>query len=111
MSADKTTLQVLVEGRALIAEPGTWTTDAYARNDQGEECDPLDPAAACFCSLGAIAKVMEMPDVSATLAVDDAPAAAVLTKAAGFWIAAFNDSRTQEEVLAAWDRAIAAEVA
>jgi hypothetical protein len=111
MSISKTTLDVLVAARALIAKRENWCR--FARNDNG-----------AYCALGAI-------DMAAyggpVLGPDDNNIIAPLADAAramGFhydesncgindgnaWlIANFNNSKSHPEVLAMFDRAIAAE--
>ena len=99
---------VLQKARDLIATPDNWTQGEYARDGHGHATRPRNSRAVCWCSSGAIMKVMD---------VDYSPddALAVLHQAGGFqWdmnIPKWNDSmnRKHSEVLALFDAAIAAE--
>jgi hypothetical protein len=97
----KSTKQILVEARELIARG--WAQKHLATDAFGRKVLPWEPAAECWCSYGAIA-----------FAVGDgvgiASACAELRSAIGHGdIVPWNDApeRTQAEVLAAFDRAIA----
>ena len=46
--------QVLVNARALIADPAHWTRSALARNAAGHPIHWCDTSAAAWCALGAI---------------------------------------------------------
>lgn len=46
--------QALIEAKALLEDPGHWTSGAYARNLEGSSVDPLSPVAVCWCLEGAI---------------------------------------------------------
>ena len=94
------TLEILKAGRELISDPARWTQGAFARNETGESIF-ADEGAIRFCSIGAISKVCGKRCVSKF-------ACEVL---GGFNVALFNDTHTHAEVLAMWDRAIAAEEA
>ena len=59
-----TPLAALVAARAIIADPARWTAGAFARTDEvsnPREVDPCDPAATCFCALGALIRVNDIP--------------------------------------------------
>lgn len=63
-------LQQLMEARDKIADPKHWTRDAFARNRDGEACDPNDPAEAySFCMSGALGD--EGDDSDAVLALEE----------------------------------------
>jgi len=100
----KTTIEILKEARDLIAKDGAWGQHAYEANG-------------CFCALGAINEVAR-GDASAVPASD--PAREALARAINVHyvygegaIYHFNDTlgRTQAEVVAKFDEAIAAEEA
>lgn len=55
LTGGKTYKQVLLEARALIADPDHWTQHAFARREDGEACKPTDPRACRRCLLGAVA--------------------------------------------------------
>jgi len=87
--------RVLVEARALIADPAFWIRGRLRDYDrQGVPC--------CWCAIGAIEHV-------ATNGYEDAQArnALQLEVPAGTTIAMFNDSVGHGDVMLAFDRAIA----
>ncbi len=102
--------QTLVKAKEAIQDPNTWTQGRSARMADGKPTYPGDSDASCFCSVGAIEKV--------TLATGDkaryplyagaiAELSAVLfPKFSG--IAQMNDSSSHGQVMAYFDRAIAA---
>jgi hypothetical protein len=100
-------VEVLTKARALV-ERG-WTQRASARNERGEIVPTTSDAACTWCALGALS----------VCGLDGSwvPAAAALAVAnfgtSDAHIPTWNDApeRTQAEVVAAFDRAIAAEVA
>lgn len=90
--------QLLQQGRDLITNPEHWTQGAYARDKFGSSRTGKATDAVCFCSLGAIYRVVP-PDEN--------------TNDAGYYlrlvmdnIMTFNDNHSHEEVLMAWDLAI-----
>jgi hypothetical protein len=97
--------QILIEARALIADPANWTTKAFARNDKGNAVTATGEQACKFCAVGAIRKVLGSDNYQPKLyqlwsLLDDS------TGADGLSIAHINDSRGHLEVLQAYDRAI-----
>lgn len=105
-----TTLEVLTAAREKIAAPEHWTQEAFARRmpdeDEGQEVgddiDPCKPNAVCWCATGAIAAVQ---GASAPEWGD------LLTQAFGMTdseLERFNDSHAHPEVLALFDKAVAA---
>ena len=86
-----TTRETLIAARAAIVACG-WAQGCY-RNTRGQ-----------VCALGAIEAA------TGRMGAEGEPAAAALTLAVGGRLAAWNDApgRTVEEVLSAFDRAIAA---
>ena len=113
----KPVLDVLIAGRELISDPSRWTQGYFARDSAGEGMLSSDPAAVCWCSVGALAKVA--PTEWDGLYFDepiDALGYRALVKALPrrkrhLGAASFNDTHTHSEVLALWDRAIEAEKA
>ena len=107
-----TTLDILKKGRELIADPARWITRTYAQSRYGADCNVLSNAATCFCSVGALCRAAGM-SVSVLEGYDGIPKAPyrALQKAMGDMPAEFNDTHSHALVLAAWDRAIAAEEA
>lgn len=104
----KTTVEILKEARELIAKPGAWTQHHSARDASGHRVPVTHHRACSFCAYGAVARV-------AFPASSTAAAAQALDRVvdAEDWFPDFNDSRgrTQEEVVAKFDEAIAAEEA
>lgn len=93
-------LRVLRRARPLIA--AGWTQYAFAKDDVGATVNSSSPNAVCWCSLGAINASIEMTG-------EYDAAKNVLSRVAGENIGVWNDApgRTQAEVLALFDRAIA----
>ncbi len=94
------TAEVLRKARALVEEG--WTQGAMSRDARGYKSLTSTAAPVCFCAIGAIQEA----DPKSCLA-----AATALGRIVGGSIIDFNDApgRTQQEVIAAFDRAIAAE--
>lgn len=103
--ARKTALTVLIAARELITPRKGWTKGWFARDAKGLTTLPHTSEAVCFCALGAIERCAG----NATRLYDQAktPLAAVVPHGD---IALFNDAkrRTHKDILAAFDRAIAA---
>lgn len=94
-------IELLVQSRALVAVG--WCQGTSARDAKGRVTPFGGKDAVCFCMSGAMCHLMNFiyePHRRATAAVK---------KVVGLQIAAWNDKfeRTQEEVLAAYDAAIA----
>ena len=52
------TSQVLMQALDIIDTPGKWTKEVYARDRDGSPTFPNSNNAVCFCSLGAVQKVL-----------------------------------------------------
>jgi hypothetical protein len=50
----RTAREMLVRARALIERPEHWTQHALARDASGRVVEPTNPAAHCFCVVGAL---------------------------------------------------------
>lgn len=102
-----TTLEVLVAARAKVAQG--WTQRASARNADKAKVHPCDPAARCWCMLGAVAAITHNTPVVSMDIADTLRNA--LPEAPRWDNASYNDTlgRTQAEVLAVFDHAIAAQ--
>lgn len=99
-----TPLEALQKRRDLIADETRWTRGAYARTKGGNTIGPNERAACSFCSIGAIRRVCDAELVlHASVAFLQK---AVQEQTPDPSIAAFNDTRRYDEVLAVWDRAI-----
>lgn len=102
----------LIEARALIAHG--WIQGEYAAKADGELCAVSDPRAAHFCLRGALDRVTgnntKLANACAIL-VYDAIQATVMNGVEGYLIglSGFNDNakRTQADILAVFDAAIA----
>lgn len=93
------TLELLTKAQDLIRDPAHWTQETYARDGRGNACSTTDPAATCFCSVGALYHAADHQFRFAHLAED------VLEKVVGVDIPIFNDSHTHAEVMVMWDKA------
>lgn len=103
-------VEILKAARASITDPANWTQGEYAKNADGDSLDEREweaQAPACFCSVGAVAKAGAMSVCDA----ENSAAVVYLGKAIGSKlpcaIVEYNDEHTHEEVLAAFDKAIA----
>lgn len=103
------TVQILKDARALIADEKNWMQGEYVGTQSGNILCAGDPAADCFCSIGAIAHTTKelvlynvehsKPALILLSCIDD--------EQTSYSVAAFNDAHEHEEVLALFDRAIA----
>ena len=93
----------LKAARELIAKG--WTQSMSARDVSGEPVRPTSPRAVCFCTLGALNRATDDE-----LARSDNCMRLLRIAIGCLFIHEWNDAhgRTQEEVLAAFDKAIAA---
>jgi hypothetical protein len=86
----------------LLANEGSWTQGAYARNEHGKKVWYLDAGAVCWCLSGALGKCYPDDDPRKLDAV--ARLRKALDDAAGFQVTAsqWNDAwgRSRQEVLA-----------
>ena len=105
------TIDVLKATRALIDTPEKWTKGAYARDARGRVVGWLDPGASCFCVQGAFHKALgHLGDSSFEVwheRVSDAFPAHFNS------VQEYNDhpDTTHADIMAVFDRAIAAEEA
>lgn len=101
--------EVLSNARKLIAQPRGWVQGAAARDKAGADVTFTDPSACSFCAVGAIAFACweaGLPDCSGI----EGQALERVRRAAGVTgVVEWNDAegRTVEEVVAAFDKAIA----
>lgn len=91
-------VEKLKAARELVARPGGWTQEAFARDDEGQQTQSRSRDAVCWCAEGAL-----KASRSGFAEFD------FLQKLLGLPIAVWNDEpgRTQADVVAAFDRAIA----
>ncbi len=99
-----TTLEILKAARALIDREEKWTRGAVARTAHGYQVQSIDDSAVQFCILGALAKASN--NWKLCLMAGDSLRGLLKTA-----IQEFNDAptTTHADVLALFDRAIAAE--
>ncbi len=93
-----TTLETLKQARALIAKG--WTQGAMARDKWGVRESAWSPCAASFCAIGAVRRAC-----GPAHEIRDGTRA--LEERCKIPLEDFNDSHTQAEVLALFDRTIA----
>lgn len=119
------TLEILRGARELVAREGGWTQRWFARDAKGNAVDVQMGGATCFCAWGSILRAAGASEADdAKRCPEAATALRKLAKAlpphltptlstAEVAVVNWNDSslRTREEVVAAFDRAIAAEEA
>ena len=97
----KTTLQILKEARELISVEERWCRGAYARDRNGDPCEP--EAAVSYCAIGAI-------DLDIRATVELCTSAAELGYEASRGrrvIVTVNDELGHAHVLRCFDHAIA----
>jgi hypothetical protein len=96
--------ELLSRAQDLIRDPEHWLQDNFAQTTRGQITDPTDPEATCFCSLGALWRTSEPCDTRSEarrwLTIATTEADPYFTN-----IAAFNDLKTHDQVMAVWDRA------
>ena len=92
----------LQRARNLLATPGTWTQNAYARDGAGQTVDSQCSTAGRFCCSGALYATQGAGDRTVMARI-------LLARAIGNDIEIWNDAagRQPADVLAAFDRAIA----
>ncbi len=56
MAYTKSTKELLIEAKALIADKKNWTKKAFARREDGEAIAIQASTACAFCSVGAVVK-------------------------------------------------------
>lgn len=100
-----TTVEILRAAKALIDTPEKWTQGKYARDAEGHALDHSKDGfagAVCYCAVGALWAAAGSFDEAAVSRVRDAAGTHILHP--------WNDDpeRTHPEVMAAFDRAIAA---
>lgn len=88
--------------RELLAVPERWTRGEFARRADGSPCGSKDPAAQCWCLVGAMCRLDDDPIRGMEML--DAIRAATRSDSASVW----NDApgRTHADVLALLDRVV-----
>lgn len=100
--------EILKQAKALIADEKSWTQGEAARNSQGEYTYSLNPDAVCWCSAGAVNKVTK--DNWLVIETIAKHLHTTLEQDFNYYegIPNYNDEHTHAEVMAFWDKAIAA---
>lgn len=106
-----TTLDILKAARSIISDEKNWTQGTFAKDVDGMMVSAASPDATCFCSLGAILKVMD-----SNLFIFKTDAVKYLNKAVYIlgetdtpdeedsYI--YNDTHEHSQVMLMWDKAI-----
>lgn len=101
----KSSKELLVEAKTLITNPDKWTTELWAKDEDGMGIDTCSAKATCWCAWGALLKVTGHENKEKG-GYNDAWKA--LQAGMNGNVPVFNDYHTHEEVLAAFDKAIEA---
>jgi hypothetical protein len=99
--------QVLVAGLELISDPKRWTKGAWARDKRGFGVGSCTEEAVCWCSDGAVNKVINGKNLPLELEVERALGQAAQRRGFNSFVG-FNDhcTKTHEDVIAMWRDAI-----
>ncbi|TXM69671.1 hypothetical protein [Methylobacterium sp. WL120] len=95
----------LIAGRALIANPETFGQGEYAYGADRKPISPQHESAVCFCSLGAVERVIHRGTMSAPEKMALAKAAKALHGPL-YNVIRVNDELGHEATLQMWDYAI-----
>lgn len=97
--------ELMQEAKALIDTYEKWTRFVEARNKYEQPVGTQNPSACKFCSIGAKNYTYDkyLPEYTGTRWIADKYLNAAMEQG----IAAFNDTHSHEEVMLAWDKAIA----
>jgi hypothetical protein len=107
-------LEILKAARELLARPNGWCQDTFATTELGNTCSVLSDVAARFCAAGALDRAAMVEVYGNRNGLEaEAVADALNAEAVRFGfvnLPDFNDAtdRTQAEVVALYDRVIAA---
>jgi hypothetical protein len=107
------TVSALRDARKLLSQPCAWTQGSYARDARGSSIRASEPGACSWCVQGALFKVLGVVGSIPTSDVRQVQAPllqhAGVIDTADLWCWNDQPGRTQNEVLALFDKAIAAE--
>ncbi len=100
---------VLIRAKQVLLD-NKWTTNTYAKKANGHTvCDVMDPAATCFCAVGAVFKAVNLSSLDRTSEPANATEAInYLITEVSYDISMFNDEvgTTKKDILKAFDSAI-----
>lgn len=104
------TSEILIKAKEAIANPENWIQGYYAFDkDRSPVGRGTHPSAVCFCSIGALQKVVGYSDDASKEFLNARKVrevTKVLTIAAGVAIVDYNDTHDHSEVMEVWDKAI-----
>jgi hypothetical protein len=104
--------EILIAARARIAQPERWTKKAFARNALGQEVFPISASAVCWCMMGAMRSVAYTTTSDGYFVIHSVDPAETAIENAHNGLSCpelnDNDKTTHADVLAMFDRAIAA---
>ena len=98
--------ELLIKAKAVIADPKHWTQGWYAHNAEGQDVEPAEPDAVCWCSLGALKKVAHEENANGACFAATEYLAVVAAECGYSGISDFNDNLSHEAVMREWDEAI-----
>lgn len=103
IAPDSKIRSVLIAARKMIENKKNWHQGGYARDADGEQCHWTNEHAVAFCMMGAVRRSLPARQKDC-----DGPREAIEAQIRPLRVGEFNDSHTHAEVLAVFDRAIAA---
>jgi hypothetical protein len=101
--------QVLINARALIADPARWTQRMYASTASGQKVAWYDPSAAKWCAVGALYRAAYdlLGDAKEATRIGNAAAKCIRPRCRfRGGLPAMNDTQGHAAVLAAFDEAL-----
>ena len=96
--------EILSKAQDLIRSPDHWAIESYAYDANGTRVEPNATEATCWCSLGAIQKILDQDDGLAEHVTFDLLGKAIDNPKTGA-VPDFNDTHTHAEVMVMFDRA------
>ena len=101
--------QILINARALIADPAHWSSGMLARAADGGHVDPCDPSATNWCAVGAIHRAAYdlVGDRDQAIRIGNDVAKTICPRRWFFGgVEAINDIRGHAAVLSVFDQAL-----
>lgn len=104
------TSEILIKAKEVIVNPENWIKHYYAYDKNRSPVGRgTHPDAVCFCSVGALQKVIGDKGDASDIFVNTSKIrelTKVLGDVAGETITEYNDSHNHSEVMEVWDKAI-----
>ena len=97
---------VLIKAKTLIQDPKNWTQGVLARDNLYEPVPTTSRNAVCFCTYGAVGRVLVLENSSQHDEVAGPLKKACAAISGSSRVAEYNDTHTHPEVLALFDKAI-----